>query len=362
MANISLHIVSTPRHVLSAIAIASKDAKENHQIIVCDQVLNNHVYLNTLNEYFKKSRLFSSSAIIFKSNKNGINKLQHRKNIFHQLDSYLSQCSPKKIYVGNDRRIEFQYIASRLKRSVEHIYVDEGTGTYNNGFGANKKNELFDQFLDSPLKKIAYGRWYDRPSMLGGSKWIDGSIICFPELANAAIKKKAIIPFQPVWFEHKNVKEFLYFYAKRISLDVLQIIDIQNIFILPHSMFLKSPAFDMAAFKCKIQEAISLGHIVGVKYHPRQHGDPLGLSEIDVIEIPRELPLELFLPLMTIKEAWGDVSSAVMSVKWLCPDANVYAEMCGDSKELNFFEGLFAEIGVQIIDLENSGGLIDAGK
>jgi hypothetical protein len=127
-------------------------------------------------------------------------------------------------------------------------------------------------------------------------------------------------------------------------------------------MFLGASDFDRAAYKCKMQDEIKKGNIVGVKYHPRQCGDPLSLLGMGLIEIPRELPLELFLPLMTIKEAWGDVSSAVMSVKWLCPDANVYAEMCGDSKELNFFEGLFAEIGVQIIDLENSGGLIDAGK
>ncbi len=354
MTNIALHIVSTPRHVLSAIAIASKYENENHQIIVIDQVLNNLVYLDTLNEYLKKSRLFSFSTILYKSNKDGRGKLKHRKNIFHQLDNYLSEYTPKKLYVGNDRRVEFQYIASRLKRSVENIYVDEGTGTYNNGFGASKKNELFDRFIDSYLKKIGYGWWYDRPSMLGGSKWIDGSIICFPELANTEIKKKPITHFEMVWFEHKNIKEFLSLYAKRINLDILKIIDIQYIYILPHSMFLDDSNFDVAACKCKIQQAINLGNIVGVKYHPRQCGDPLSLLGMDLIEIPRELPLELFLPLMSIKEAWGDVSSAVMSVKWLCPGANVYAEMRGDSKELNFLEGLFAEIGVQIIDLDNS--------
>lgn len=350
MANISLHIVSTPRHVLSAIAIASKYENENHQIIVIDQVLNNRVYLDTLNEYLKKSRLFSFSTILYKSNKDGRGKLKHRKNIFHQLGNYLSEYTPKKLYVGNDRRVEFQYIASRLKRSVEHIYVDEGTGTYNNGFGASKKNELFDRFIDSSLKKIGYGWWYDRPSMLGGSKWIDGSIICFPELANTEIKKKAITRFERVWFEHKNIKEFLSFYAKRINLDTLKIIEIQNIYILPHQIFLDDSGFDAVAFKCKVQEAIILGNKVGVKYHPRQCGDPLRLLGMDLLEIPRELPLELFLPLMNIKEAWGDVSSALMSVKWLCPNANIYAQVLGDSKGLQFLEELFSKVGIKIVE------------
>ncbi len=313
-------------------------------------------------EYLKQSKLFGFSAIFYKSNKGGIKKWQHRRTIFQQIDSYLIQYKPKKILVGNDRRMEFQYIVSHLNNSVEVTYVDEGTATYVNSFGVNKIKEYIDRVFDAKLKKLVYGTWYSHTSMVGGSRWIDNSIVCFPDLANRGIKKKAIKLFEQSWFRHKNIKEFLYFYAERLDLDVLNIASIQTVFILPHPMFLGASDFDRAAYKCKMQDVIKKGNIVGVKYHPRQCGDPLSLLGMGLIEIPRELPLELFLPLMTIKEAWGDVSSAVMSVKWLCPDANVYAEMHGDLKELNFFKGLFAEIGVQIIDLENSGGLIDSGK
>jgi len=362
MTNITLHMCTTPRHLLSAIAIASQYESEDHHVILFDQDTNKHLYLAVVSEYLKQSKLFGFSAIFYKPNKGGIKKWQHRKTIFQQIDSYLIRYKPKKILVGNDRRMEFQYIVRHLNNSVEVTYVDEGTATYVNGLGINKITEYIDRVFDAKLKKLVYGAWYSHTSMLGGSRWIDNSIVCFPDLANRAIKKKAIKLFEPSWFRHKNIKEFLNFYAERLDLDVLKIASIQTVFILPHPMFLGASDFDRAAYKCKMQDEIKKGNIVGVKYHPRQCGDPLSLLGMGLIEIPRELPLELFLPLMTIKEAWGDVSSAVMSVKWLCPDANVYAEMCGDSKELNFFEGLFAEIGVQIIDLENSGGLIDAGK
>jgi len=347
---------------LSAIAIASQYESEDHHVILFDQDTNKHLYLAVVSEYLKQSKLFGFSAIFYKPNKGGIKKWQHRKIIFQQIDSYLIRYKPKKILVGNDRRMEFQYIVRRLNNSVEVTYVDEGTATYVNSLGVNKITEYIDRVFDAKLKKLVYGTWYSHTSMLGGSRWIDNSIVCFPDLANRAIKKKAIKLFEPSWFRHKNIKEFLYFYAERLDLDVLKIASIQTVFILPHPMFLGASDFDRAAYKCKMQDEIKKGNIVGVKYHPRQCGDPLSLLGMGLIEIPRELPLELFLPLMTIKEAWGDVSSAVLSVKWLCPNANVYAEVLGDSKGLKFLEDLFSKVGVKIIDSRKSEGLIDNVK
>ncbi len=362
MTNITLHMCTTPRHFLSAIAIASQYESEKHHIILFDQDTNKHLYLAMVSEYLKQSKLFSFSTIFYKPNKGFIKKWRDRKAIFQQIDSYLFRYKPKKILVGNDRRMEFQYVVGNLNHSVEVTYVDEGTATYVNGLGINKITEFIDRVFDAKLKKLVYGAWYCHTSIVGGSRWIDNSIICFPDLANSAIKKKVVKIFEPSWFRHKNIKEFLCFYAERLGLDVLEIASIQTIFILPHPVFVGASGFDRVAYKCRIQNEIKRGNIVGVKYHPRQCGDPLSLLEMSLIEIPRELPLELFLPLMNLKEARGDVSSAVMSAKWLCPDANVYAEMCGDSKELSFFEGLFAEIGVRTIDLEKRGRLLDSGK
>lgn len=360
--DISLHVVMTSRHLLSAIAIASRWEEEDHQIIIVDQDLNDHLYLDAVLEYLKQSELFSFSAGFYKSSRGGLWKSQHRKSIFRQLDEYLECNKPKKIFVGNDRRLEFQYIASRLKGSVESIYIDEGTATYINGFGFKKTTQFIDAIFDAKLKKLVYGNWYSHPSMMGGSEYIDNAMVCFPDLVNKALQKKGPRQLDPLWFRQKQIKEFLYFYAERLDLDVLEICSIQNIFIVPHPMFLRAPSYDIAAFKCKIEEAMGQEHRVGVKYHPSQYGDPLGLSEIGVIEMPRKLPLELFLPLMQIKEAWGDVSSAVLSVKWLCPNANVYAEVIGDSKKLKFLEYLFCKVGVEIIDSKKSEGLIDNVK
>ena len=87
--DISLHLVMTPRHLLSAIAIASRWEEEDHQIIIVDQELSDHIHLDAVMAYLKQSELFSFSASFYKSSRAGLWKYQHRRRVFRQLDEYL---------------------------------------------------------------------------------------------------------------------------------------------------------------------------------------------------------------------------------------------------------------------------------
>jgi hypothetical protein len=84
--------------------------------------------------------------------------------------------------------------------------------------------------------------------------------------------------------------------------------NITTLFVLPHSSFIESSSFNVENYKKHVAEHMQKqSEIVGIKYHPRQIADPLHFSTLKVTEIPRHVPLEMFLPIMNIKHAYGDI-------------------------------------------------------
>ena len=345
---IHLHLASTPRHIISAFAIASNLPKAQHHLIIFDQPLTKNDFVESVLEHNEQSSLFCSSLLLHKKSKTNHSKAKHRKQLFVTLSKFIEDTPPNVLYVGNDRRLEFQYLAQKLENQSHNIYVDEGTGSYNNFFGISKVKSFFDKHIDTRVKKLAYGNWFDRPAVLGDSKWIHSSILCFPSLANYALAKKSILEFNSEWILKPELSDLLSAYARKLNININEFQKIQCLYTLPHSSFIESCDFDIEAYRNKIIKEIENGeHCVGFKYHPRQEGDPLKLQELSAIEIPRQLPLEIFLPIMRLDKALGDISSALMSVKWQSPNASVIASKYNNSPAVNQLLEQFKHIGIK---------------
>jgi hypothetical protein len=318
-----LILVSTFRHLFLGLNLAIIDTDSEYHVLFIDQKLNEDV-----NTIFKvaKSILKPFSSIAMLPVKQGTkSKKAHRKTIFNTLELYLNELTPDEIITGNDRRLEFQfsmkYCRSNINPNVLGSYIDDGTGSYRNMYSFNKLSKYTDKFIDTPLKKLVYGQWYTRPETLGASHWVSKCYLTFPELALNEIKMKAVKLDAEIYtsFEGQRILD-----AYMNGLNCMQLSKgaPSVLFVLPHSSIIDQLYGDKENLIDKLAEIIKEYPNAFVKYHPREVGDPLYLKE-KVNMLPAEVPAELFLAFFRFDRVLGDVSTALMSARWLQPSCKV---------------------------------------
>lgn len=245
-------------------------------------------------------------------------KLFNRKRQLAQLTNLITQIAPTKIYTGNDRRIEFQcamHHANQLQPCAG-VYVDDGACSYRD----KVVNRLMDK-LNDKLAKAFYGAWRHTCFMVGNSPWTEQCYLVFPELARADFQSK-VCKTLPSLFNHPAMQALSSKYLSD-GVDLSQLQQADYFLTLPHSaVFDKVEDYrqQVLAFIDRVD-----GKLL-VKYHPRQAvADPLGLKELAHVElVDRQVPFEFVLPyLATDCEVVGDVSTTLLSVKWLRPEIAV---------------------------------------
>ncbi|GKT12658.1 MAG: hypothetical protein ISEC1_P1637 [Thiomicrorhabdus sp.] len=346
-----LYLPSTPLNVFVSVAHAAAFSKQQvSQLVLIDQQnIDDNVYFNALKIWptspFEKLDLLAGKA-------KGRDKLAERKQNFQKLVQIIEQFQPDVIAVGSDRRVEFQYLMHYCKQqkiSVEAWYLDDGLYSY-----AGRPNEGLKDWVNSTLKKMAYGFWWEEPKTVGASSLIGKVWLFQPEHAVDALKTKESFLIQPDWFTSKPILEFskLLLTAFSVSNSVLEALQNTSLLLLlPHpDEFKKMPGYEanVCAFVKRVTES---GQTLAVKYHPRVEGaDPLGLAaEYNARIIPSGLAFEFLLPFFKEKmDLVGDVSTVLLTAKWLRPDIRGVAVLSDDDAFQNSFKVLFETLGVNI--------------
>lgn len=325
-----LFLASTVFNIITAAMVANDLPKNDEAILwLIDQPLENSNFTNLVllwkNSPFKQVKIVSYKSKTFGQ------KIK-RKKALYLLEPQLNEIKPKHIYTGNDRRIEFQYLMHK-SRSIPAIghYIDDGTYSY-----IGKKNSWFGEpITNCLLKKIAYGNWWHQPDTIGASKWIEFCHLAFPELAVEALKQKKNIPLP------KNItgKKFVDL-SKTLTDENIIFNKIDRIAILPHD----SVANDL------ITEAILLevikGNYSAIKNHPRNL-EKKHLT-IDLLELDSSIPMEVYITLLSPPcLIIGDISTALLTTKWLRPDLEVIAFYNTESK----LQALMNKIGINTIKI-----------
>ncbi len=318
-----LFLASTPFNMLTSAMVAfDLPAEDTAYLGLIDQPEIERPFVSALNTWqespFKKTLLLSQQT-------KGKGKHKKRKLAFEKIAQLIDQIKPDKIYTGNDRRIEFQFAMNHSRKTHEAsigVYLDDGTYSYI----GRKTHWLKDKILDNLVKKLSYGLWWQQPSTIGASSWISQAILAFPESAIEALKEKHCLSLP----ENLNRNEF-----KRLAERCLELFDypkaqLQNIdalIMLPH----ESVATDHT--KRKLSYWLSnRGAKISFKHHPRTAiSNSAGDKEVWLIpdraeQVPAGIPMEVLLPLIqpTCQIA-GDVSTALLTAKWLRPELTVTA-------------------------------------
>jgi hypothetical protein len=331
MTSHSVYFASTILHLYAAASIAAGRRNEIAHLVFIDQPGNKEFPLHSIAQHWSASP-FENVKLLHGRFKGIANKLKKRKQLFNDLETLITDLKPDDIFVGNDRRIEFQFsmhITETLGLQTKGHYMDEGTFTY---VGRKPSSSFSDSVIDNCLKKLSYGLWWKNPLTVGESAWISIIHVAFPELIDDRLNKKVIMQLDHSAFTSDAMmqlsNDILMFY----KFDSDKLADLDALFTLPHeSLFTKNPDYRDQVLHL-INNLKSKGQRVAVKYHPRNRvPDALDLLSAGVELIPAGISFEAILPLLPKKtHIIGDLSSTLLIARWLRPELEVTSVYTGD--------------------------------
>jgi len=317
-----LFLASTPFNVMVSSMIALDLPKtDSAELWLIDQPHQQNTFMSRVHLWeqspFTRIKTVSQQAKGLKS------KFNRRANL-RRLQADMSLIAPDHLYTGNDRRIEFQWLMAHSEKEVTGHYIDDGTYTY-----IGRKTHWFaDQIIDNALKKLSYGLWWKQPISIGASPWIDIAHVAFPEKVVDALKTKNRLPLPD------NIQEPSFFkLASLFESALVGLNQLDALLILPHES-VRSETTEK-----RLLNALKRFQSPGIKSHPRS-SSPLKISTAKIVEAG--MPVEILLTQFSRGTVIiGDVSSALLTTRWLRPDLNVecYADapspLCDLMKALN---------------------------
>lgn len=345
--NNKLVLVSTFRHFFMSIGLALSDPKGRYHLVFIDQAVD-----ASENKIFKAACRIGLPFLrvwCLPSKKRGGSKSKVRSLGFAQLRKIISEISPVEIVTGNDRRLEFQYsmyfAKNNLDQNVTGSFLDDGTGSYISFQNSKLIRYLSDKYLDTPIKKIVYGRWYSRPEVFGATNWVSKCYLAHPEVASKPLKTKELVELKRGFYLSEEAGD----YFKRLSIELgedgLQDASEKAVlFVLPHSSIIEEVYGSTEILRGLLVEFAERYSNVYFKYHPRELGDPLLLKEIGR-SLTSGVPSELYCATNKFDLIVGDVSTALMAAKWLNPDADV-RYLKTNSKQAELVAGLFQFLSI----------------
>ena len=279
-------------------------------------------------------------------------KYKQRHLRFKQIEALLSTTPPDRIFTGSDRRMEFQFTmhkATQVNENVKGIYLDDGTVSY---LGHKSINSIFHRYIDPLMKKLVYGFWWKNALTTGSSDWISTAYLAVPKDAHPLLSTKELIALDTTYFaceQFLQVNEFLV--AEYTELTTIDFSKVKAVVCLPNeSFYLNDPDF-LQKIKSAITKQYPLSDIA-IKAHPKSHNMAL-LSKVfpSSTPLPHTLGMELLLPKLSDETLIiGDVSTALLTAKWLKPKVSVQAYELDSAISKNL-KTLFTSLGISFVSL-----------
>ncbi|MCD8521829.1 MAG: hypothetical protein LRY66_18140 [Saccharospirillaceae bacterium] len=311
-----LFMASTPFNVLTAAMVAFELPQGDvAELGLIDQTSTTAAFRDALWQWhsspFDRLSVLSEKA-------SGQGKRQQRLVAFQRIQQRLSELQPDWIYCGNDRRVEFQFAMAHS--NARGVYLDDGTYSYL----GRKTHWLKDQVLDNMAKKLAYGGWWKQPPAIGASAWIDHSILAFPASALPVLQSKPCKPLP----NNLQRPEFAQLAQMCLGDNPLTLDSLNGLLLLPHSSVMSDQQQTLG------QWLDNCGADIAYKHHPRTRHElqSAGMATSHwqlparARPVPAAIPMEMLLPLLPQHcKISGDVSTALLTAKWLRPELDVSA-------------------------------------
>jgi hypothetical protein len=336
----NIFLAFTPYHSLLAYSVALEH-RENDNVLF---VISEFSGAKEITKLMKNSSFNVFTDVIClpgaNKNENVFKKIFARRNNTIFLKKFIFKNDIKKVFVGNNARIEAQatlYNAKKINPGCQGIYLEDGTGAYRSEIPA--RSNLFTKLFC----KIFFGLWWHDENIMGKSSYIDTCYAIFPDFVRQELKRKKVVAIKKENFlkiaEDKAIPE----YFKSLDFDANVFKEIDVLLISLHS--------DMLNEYPRLKESMNiiLSNIekqklsLVVKYHPREFIDDFlkQKEKKNVLILPKAIPLELLYVVSQIppKVIIGGHSTALLTARWIFPNAKVISTaLLFDYYDQNIFE------------------------
>lgn len=342
---INYYFISSPLHLLVAANLSlSMPATKQVALIIANNVEQAKRYAAALASV---PELFDEVEVLSHAEKHGLlGKISARKASLKRLKQIFSTPLKKQLFAGNDRRMEFQYAMHCSKAGLADtrgIYMDDGAVSY---LGHKSMGGFAHENLDPMLRKLVYGKWWQHVATTGSSAWVSEAYLAFPKFAHPLLKSKAIKAIDASVFIAKPIQQLSQSMLASSGVDTNSLADFKLFLVLPNEGVYKHDANRLTV----IFERLCLNYDVSeicIKAHPRSQDDALLIQAFPgVTFINKQLGMEMLLPLLNPNcVILGELSTALLSSKWLRPDLPVFA-LASDKPDTSL-DALFDRLSIK---------------
>jgi len=269
-----------------------------------------------------------------------------------RLVEMVSDAPINRLYVFNDARADQQAVirhVARRRPATRIVCLEDGLAMY-----ASTLLSRRDSNLKRLGKRFLYGRDFHLPDTIGSSPWVHEVRLAYVTLARRELAGKRLLPLPFDVFSGTEMRALADEYCKRMSVDAGNTDRIEVLVLLPHPELIAHDDETEKLYRSICVEAVRRNRSVALKQHPRDRYGVLFTDDRAVL-VPRGLAAEfLFLSRRDeIRFVFGDLSSALMSARWLLPSAKTVSVArllaCVDPA----LPSVFDRIGVIVPSLED---------
>lgn len=316
------YFISSPLHFCIAANIAIDHSGQTNIALM---IAKNAVVSDSYASVAKHRRDIFDDVIVLTGEK-GYREILSRNKKFRRLKEIFSRDEVSRIFTGNDRRSEFQYamyIARQYHPQVEGVYMDDGAVSY---AGHKSINSIQHRYIDPFLKKLLRGKWWKNSLTVGATDWVDSAYVAFPDAVHPLLKKKKLITLDAGIFKSER---FMVFASDFLGADLRLrrlLSQSQVIVTLPHeAAFLAEQAVyrQLNEMLCRFYRSSQ----ITIKGHPRARDiNAVKATFPDVPLLDNHIGMEFLLPFLNDRcLVIGDISTTLLTAKWLRPDLTVIA-------------------------------------
>ncbi|WP_119290986.1 hypothetical protein [Azohydromonas sediminis] len=348
-------LISSPLHLCLAASIALKHpGHERTAVFTYKDPKTSALYARALE---RCPDVFSRIVILGDENARG--RWARQRVVYRQLEALFARPTEMRVFTGNDRRFDFQYamhVATKAGARVQGIYIDDGASTY---MGQRTMHRFHNRYIKPLLRKLEHGFWHKHAVTQGSSAWTTAAYVAFPSEVHPLLRGKELIEVDvsPLRSERfQAVVEGLTHDAAQLR-RVLS--GLRVVVTLPKE---RNYIDDDPLTYQRLWEQLRM-HFdaaqIGIKAHPKSTRlDALeqlfpGSSKVDA-GIGMEFLLTM-LPDGCI--VIGDISSTVLTSRWIRPDLPVIAMQPGTGMAANR-RALYDKLRIPVTEVAGIGALV----